>query len=400
MRKKRIYLDYAASTPVDKKALLAMMPYLKGEFGNPSSVHSFGQKARAAVEKAREQVASFLSCSANEIVFTSGASEANNLAIQGVLPRPSLGVPRLGLGTKPHVITSSIEHESVLAPIEELERKGVIEASYISVGKEGIVNPAEVEKAIKKNTILVSIQYANSEIGTVQPIAELGKIIQNCKLQTTNYKLLFHTDAVQATPYLSCNTEKLRVDMLTLSSHKLYGPKGVGALYIKKGTPLSPLLRGGGQEQDFRSGTENVPGIVGMGEAIQEIWNPKSEIRNITIRQLRDTLVKNVVQRVPGSRLTGSKEHRLPNNAHFLFEGVEGKDVVLLLDQKGIAASAGSACSELTQEPSHVLLAMGYSGKEALSALRLTLGKHTKKEDVEKTARALGKVLDQLRGGQ
>ncbi|MDP4007022.1 MAG: cysteine desulfurase family protein [bacterium] len=396
MRKKFVYLDYASSTSVDPLVLKAMLPFLKGEFGNPSSSHQSGQRARGAVEKAREQVASFLGCSADEIVFTSGATEANNLAIQGVLKTINY---KLRTG-KPHIIISSIEHESVLAPVQELERQGRIEATYIIVGKEGIVDPVDVEKAIKENTVLVSIQYANSEIGTIQPIAEIGKIIRKRNESSVvgrGLSVIFHTDAVQAAPYLSCNIEKLGVDMLTLSSHKVYGPKGVGALYIRKGVSLRPFFWGGGQEQDLRPGTENVAGIVGMGKAVEQLSDPRAAVQTIRIRQLRDFLQKEVQKRISKALFTGSTTNRLPNNAHFLIEGVEGKDIVMLLDQKGIAVSTGSACSEAAQEPSHVLLAMGYSRTEALSALRITLGNPTKKEDVEKGVKALQKVVEQLR---
>ena len=388
MRKKFIYLDYAASTPVDKKVQKAMFPFFGQQFGNPSSVHELGQRARAAVEVSREQVATFLECSANEVVFTSGASEANNLAIQGVL---GAKLP------KPHIVTSAIEHESVLGPIQALEKEGMIEATFVRVGKEGIVDPQDVKNAIQENTILVSIQYANSEIGTIQPISEIAKIIKKYKIQDTKYQILFHTDAVQAALYLSCNIEKLGVDMLTLSSHKIYGPKGVGVLYIRKGILLHPLFFGGGQERDIRSGTENVPGIVGMGEAIQEIQNPKSKVQNIRIRQLRDRFMKIIPQRIPDAELTGSLAQRLLNNVHIRLKGVLGKDVVLLLDQKGIAVSTGSACSERSEKPSHVLLNMGYEQAEVLGALRITLGKHTRKEDVEKTIKVLQKTVEQLR---
>lgn len=392
MKKKQIYLDYASTTPLDKKVLKAMMPYLKSEYGNPSSVHVFGQESRVAVENSREQLAKFLNCSANEIIFTSGATEANNLAIQGVV-----NLAKESPLQQPHIVTSTIEHESVLAPIQELEKQGNLEVTYVAVNKEGIVNPADIEKAIKENTVLISIQYANSEIGTVQPIREIGKIIKNYKLQTKNYKLVFHTDAVQAAQFLDCDVKKLGVDLLTLSSHKVYGPKGVGVLYIKKGIIISSMIYGGGQEQGIRSGTENVAGIVGMGEAIQEIQNPKSKVQNIKMRQLRDKLIKDILKRISSAKLTGSLEYRLCNNTHFLFKGLQGKDIVLLLDQKGIAVSSGSACSELTQESSHVLLSMGYNNEEAHSALRITLGKYTKKEEIEKTVKALEKVVEELR---
>ncbi|OHA63164.1 MAG: hypothetical protein A2842_00020 [Candidatus Wildermuthbacteria bacterium RIFCSPHIGHO2_01_FULL_48_25] len=385
--KKQIYLDYAASSPLDPGVLKAMMPFLRREWGNPSSSHSFGQRSRAAIENSRETVAKFLNCSPLEVVFTSGATEANNLAIQGVLKSAS--------SKRPHVIVSKIEHESVLSPIQELEAQGKIEATYIAPNKEGITDPADVEKVLKTNTALVSIMYANSEIGTIQPIAEIGALL---KVNSQKSKVVFHTDAVQAAQFLDCDVQKLGVDILTLSGHKVYGPKGVGALYIKEGTAVSPLHVGGGQEQGMRSGTENVAAIVGMGAAIEEILNPKSEIRNIKMRQLRDFLMKEVLRKITGSSLTGSRTQRLPNNAHFRFKSVHGKDLAMMLDQKGFAVSTGSACSEKTEEPSHVLLALGIPVQECVSALRVTLGKQTTKEEVAKFIKTLATTVEKLRG--
>ena len=377
MRKKHVYLDYASTTPVDVKVQKAMLPFFRSQFGNPSSVHQLGQRSRAAIEKSREQVALFLGCSADEVTFTSGATEANNLAIQGIVHGAK----------KPHVVTSAIEHESVLSPIQELKQQGKITTTFVTPKRNGIVDPSDVAKAVQKNTVLVSIQYANSEIGTIQPIREIGERLKN-------QEALFHTDAVQAALYLPCRVEKLGVDLLTISSHKIYGPKGVGVLYTKKGIEISPLVRGGGQEQDRRAGTENVPGIVGMGEAVQELSNPKNAVQMVKVRQLRDWLLKQVPKSIPGAVVTGSRKDRLPNNAHFLIKGVDGKDVVFLLDQKGIAVSTGSACSELTQDPSHVLLSLGYTKEEANSALRMTLGKYTTKEEVQKTVKALKNIVE------
>lgn len=391
--KNPIYLDFAATTPLDPLVKKAMMKYLGKEYGNPSSVHALGQRARAAIEQAREEVAAFLHCSALEIVFTSGATEANNLAIQGVVKNAKLGNQHL----KPHVITSLIEHESVLSPIEALEREGMIEATYVSPNRQGLIDPKDVEKSLKDNTILISIQYANSEIGTIQSIAVIGKEIQKYKIQNTKYQILFHTDAVQAANFLDCNVGKLGVDLLTLSSHKVYGPKGVGVLYVKKGIKISPLLFGGGQEQGMRSGTENVAGIVGMAEAVKLLTSPKLPVVNIAIRQLRDVLAKEILQKIPEAVFPGSTESRLPNNIHVLIPGIQGRDMVELLDQKGIAVSGGSACSERSQQPSHVLLALGYSEREAMGAFRITLGRFTKKEDVKRAGKTLQKVVEQLR---
>lgn len=379
---------------MDQKVQKAMLPFLRSEFGNPSSIHQLGQRAKAAVEKAREQIAAFLGCSSNEIVFTSGATEANNLAIQGCV-RPGFTHSRV-----PHVVIFAIEHESLLVQVKELEKQGVLQASYIPPGKDGIINPEAVEKSIKENTVLVSIQYVNSEIGTVQPIAEIGKIISKKNESSVVGRrslVKFHTDAVQAANYLDCNVEKLRVDLLTLSSHKIYGPKGVGILYIRKGTAISPLILGGGQEQDMRPGTENVAGIVGMAEAIREVQNPKVRIQHIKMRHMRDKFVGDSKKRISDVEVTGSLEHRVPNNVHLRILGVEGKDVVLLLDQKGVAVSTGSACSERSQEPSHVVRALGCSNDEARSAVRITLGKYTRKEEMEKAFKALEQVVGQLR---
>lgn len=385
--KRKIYLDYAASTPLDPKVLKAMMPYLKNAFGNPSSAHWFGQQARAAIERARETASSFLNVRAQEVVFTSGATEANNLAIQGVVRSRQ----------KPHIVTSQIEHESVLSPCEDLEREGIAEVTYLPVDKEGIVKVEDVKKAIKENTVLVSIMYANSEIGTVQPIAEIGAMLKSYKLQAKSLMPLFHTDAVQAAPFLDCDVQKLGVDLLTLSSHKIYGPKGAGVLYVKDGLLLSPSLYGGGQEQGLRSGTENVAAIVGMGTALQELQSPKLKIQNIRIRQMRDQLQKGILKNVKDAELTGSREKRLPNNIHIRVKGLDGRDMVILLDQKGIAVSSGSACSEKNQEPSHVLLALGYSLQEAASGVRLTLGKSTTVEEIQKVIRVFISTVEELR---
>ena len=406
---RKIYLDYAASTPIDKKVLEAMMPYLKRHFGNPSSTHQFGQKARVALELAREQVASFLHCKSQEVIFTSGATEANNLAIQGVVKKYQSASWR----TKPHIVTTAIEHESVLEPCRTLEREGTAEVTYIVPNREGLIKVEDVKKAIQPNTILVSVMYANSEVGTIQPMAEIGEMLKgfpstplsfesepegsSLRVEDRAGKILFHTDAVQAANFLECDVEKMGVDLLTLSGHKIYGPKGVGVLYRREKTFIQGIVEGGGQEDGLRSGTENVAAIVGMGVAVEELESPRRMIATITIRQLRDKLIKAVLRKIPDSELTGSSERRLANNAHFRFEGVEGRDLVIMLDQKGIAVSTGSACSEKTQDASHVLLALGFSKKVALSSLRITLGKQTKLEEIENVVKVLSQSVDRLR---
>ena len=395
--KKKIYLDYAATTPIDAKVVKAMAPYLKGAFGNPSSAHWFGQQTRVAIEKARGAIASFLNARPQEIVFTSGATEANNLAIQGLVRSRALENKKARLSQKLHIVTSQIEHESVLSPCEVLEQEGIAEVTYVPVDKEGLVRVEDVKSAVKDNTALVSIMYANSEIGTVQPIQEIGEMLQKLKVKNQKLEVVFHTDAVQAAQFLPCDVQELGVDMLTLSSHKLYGPKGAGVLYIKEGVSLAPALYGGGQEQGMRSGTENTAAIVGMGAAIQEVQNPKSKIQNIKIRQFRDQLLRGILKNVKNAELTGSAKNRLPNNIHIRVQGVEGRDMVIALDQKGIAVSSGSACSEKNQEPSHVLLALGYSLKEASSGVRMTLGKNTTKDEIQKVIQAFIGALDRLR---
>jgi len=381
----KIYLDYAATTPIDPKALKAMTPYLKKDFGNASSIHNFGQKALSAIDEARVSVADFLGCQPQEVYFTASATEANNLALQGVIKALAKENKR------PHIITSCIEHHAVSETVKHLQKQGA-ETTFVSVDKEGIISLSELKKAIKENTVLVSVIYANNEIGTIQPIAEIAKILKN-----RGRKIYFHTDAVQAVNYLDCNVEKLGVDLLTLSSHKIYGPKGVGALYVKKGTPIEPLIFGGGHERGLRSGTENVPGIVGLGSAIKEIQNPKTKIHNIKIKQLRNKIIKQVPKLIPRVKLNGSAVQRLPNNANFSFEGVEGEALVVALDQKGIAVSTGSACSSRTLEASHVLLALGLPEEEAHGSLRISLGKYTTGKEIDKFLKVLPPVVARLR---
>lgn len=391
--KKQIYLDYAASAPLDPKVFREMAPFLKKHFGNASSLHQCGQKVRAAIEQARETVAKFLRCSPMEAVFTSGATEANNLVVQGVAR-----AWRKKTGTKKaHIVVSALEHESVLACAKELESRGEIEAVYVKPDENGIINPKDVMRAIKDSTALVSIMYANSEIGTIQPIAEIGELIKAHNAEHPGNRVLFHTDAVQAAHWLDCGAQKLGVDALTLSSHKIYGPKGAGALYIRESANIAPLIHGGNQEYGMRSGTENTAAIVGFGFAVAQLMDLRLPVMNIAIRQMRDRLIKSVLKRIPNASLTGSSEKRLPNNAHFLFQGVRGKDLAIALDQEGIAVSTGSACSEKTEEASHVLLALGIDAKDALGSLRVTLGRHTKKEEIEKTVKILAKTVIRLR---
>lgn len=391
----RIYLDYAATTPVAREVLKELLPYLKEEYGNASSIHQFGQTSRAAIDKARERLADFLNCSLSEVVFTGSATESDNIAILGVADF------FLKKGKKAHIITTKIEHPAVLEPCRALEKQGC-EVDYCAVNKQGLVEVSEIEKLIKESTILVSVMYANNEIGTIQPIVEIGKLLQtiNYKRQTKTY---FHTDAVQAVNYLPCDVKELGVDLLSLSGHKIYGPKGVGALYVKQGTQMEPIIYGGHQEAGLRPGTENTANIVGLGRAIEMI---KSDLgrhsetageESLKISKYRDKLIHGILTKIPGSRLNGSRNNRLPNNVNVSFEGAEGEALVITLDQEGIAASTGSACSSGSLEPSHVLLALGLSHIQAHGSLRLTLGRYTTEKEIDKVLEVLPKVVENLR---
>ena len=337
--KRKIYLDYAATTPVDEAVFEAMKPYFCEKYGNASSAHFFGREARRAVEGSRQQVADFLGCEPKKIIFTSCATESNNLAIKGLVKkiketlRQAQGIKDF----KPHIITTNIEHHFVLHTCESLEKDGLAEVTYLPVNQEGIVEVESVEKAIKDNTILVSVMYANNEIGTIQPIQEIGKVIKKInesKVQNLISKIYFHVDAVQAINYLDCSVEKLGVDLLSLSAHKFYGPKGVGALYIKKGTPIARIQDGGEQEFKLRAGTLNVPGIVGLGHAISQLTDNSKQETAEKILKLKNKLVDEVLKSVPNAKLNGAREKRLPNNANFSFPGAEGEAILLALDME------------------------------------------------------------------
>lgn len=391
MVNKHIYLDYAATTLLDKKVLEAMLPYLNEKYGNASSIHSYGQEATNAVDASRGQIANFLGSASQEIVFTGGATESNNLAIQGVVK----GFKKKSSEITPHVIISPIEHDSVLETVKDLGKNGLIKISYAPVDSEGLVLLDKLEGLINDDTILISIMYANNEIGTIEPISQIGQMIKK-KNESRANKIIFHTDAVQAVGYLDCNATKLGVDLLSLSGHKIYGPKGVSVLYIRKGTPIEPIIFGGGQEYGKRSGTLNVPSIVGLGWAVEELKNKSEYIEKI--KMLRDKLVKGVLESIADARLNGPQsEHRLPNNANFIFPGAEGESIVIMLDQAGVAASTGSACASKSLEPSHVLLAIGVPKEEAHASLRLTLGKHTTEQEIDKVIEVLPGIVNRLR---
>ncbi len=374
-----IYLDHAATTPMRSEVLEAMRLFFCERFGNPSSLHAYGLDARRAIEEARERVARCVGATAHEIIFTSGGTESDNMALRGVLHN--------SCDQCDHVITSAIEHPAVLETCQFIEKLGH-EVTYVPVDAHGRVNPADVERAIKENTRLISIMHANNEIGSIQPIDEIGAI-------AAAHNIYMHTDAVQSVGKIPVDVQDLNVHMLSLSAHKIYGPKGVGCLYVRKGTPLRPLVFGGGHERGLRSGTENVPGIVGLGEALRCVRSDFSD--NERIQSLRDLLIDTVLQEVPDTRLNGGTEHRLPNNVNFSFSYIEGESLVLRLSAKGIAASTGSACSSKKLEPSHVLLAIGLDPVEAHGSLRLTLGRKTTKADIDYVCEALPTIVDELR---
>ncbi|MFH1386390.1 MAG: cysteine desulfurase NifS [bacterium] len=382
----RIYLDYAATTPTDPRAIEAILPYFADKYGNPSSIHYFGQETKAAIEKAREQLASLLACKTEEIVFTSGGTEADNFAIEGV------AFANKDKGN--HIITSAIEHHAVLECCEFLKKYG-FEITYLPVDKYGVVSPESVKNAITDKTILVSIMQANNEIGTIEPIAEIAKAIK-IRSRELGVRSYFHTDAVQTAGHIPTNVNELGVDLLSISAHKLYGPKGVGVLYIKKGTKLTPLIHGGAQEKGRRGSTENVPGIVGFGVAAEIAGQEmKAESEKLTV--LRDKLIKGLLEKIPDTHINGHPTLRLPNNVNISVRYVEGESMLLNLDMLGIAASTGSACTSGSLEPSHVMLAIGLSHEAAHGSLRFSLGKATTEKEIDKIIKTLPEIVAKLR---
>ena len=374
-----IYMDHAATTPVDPDVLAAMLPYFSERFGNPSSIYRLGRQSYDALESAHETVARLLGCRPVEIIFTGGGSEADNLAIKGV----AYAKRRRGN----HIITSAIEHHAALHTCQQLEREGY-RVTYLPVDETGLVNPDDVAAAITDETALVTLMYANNEVGTIQPIAEIGRI---CRAR----RVPFHTDAVQAGGLLDLDVNTLGVDLLTLSAHKFYGPKGVGILYARQGTRIQPQILGGSQERNRRAGTENVPGAVGAAIALERAQAVRAE-ESARLAALRDRLISAIL-RIPDTRLTGHPERRLPNNASFAFAGVEGESLLLNLDLIGVAASSGSACTTGSVEPSHVLTALGISESGARGHLRLTLGHSSDDGDVDFVLEHLPAIVERLR---
>jgi len=381
-----VYLDHAGTTPLDAKVLEAMIPYFSQHFGNPSSLHTVGQEARYALDEARERVAGVLNCRPREVVFTGGGTESDNAAIHGVATALH--------ETGNHIITSSVEHHAVLHACQYLESQG-FEVTYLPVDAEGMVQPESVYNAINERTTLVTIMYGNNEIGTINPISEIAKSIKE-RAGELSRTIVFHTDAVQAAGYLDLDVASQGVDLLSLSGHKFHGPKGTGVLYIKRGTPYLPLIHGGGQERERRSGTENIPGIIGLSLALESA-NAIREETGQRCSALRDRIIGSVLEQIPGTRLNGHATERLPNNANFSFTGVEGEPILLGLDVAGIAASSGSACSSGSLEPSHVLLALGQSAETARGSLRLTLGRDNTDEEVDYLLGVLVDLVQRLR---
>ena len=374
-----IYLDYNATTPLAPEVLEAMLPYLRGEFGNPSSIHGFGQRAKAALYEAREQVAAAIGAGPNEIVFTAGGTESDNLAILGVLEAGE---------SRRHLITSAVEHHAVLNTMKALAKKG-LPVTFLKVDRAGRVDPDELRDALTPETLLVSIMHANNETGVVQPIEELARL-------THLAGAYFHTDAVQSTGRIPVDVDKLGVDLLSLSGHKIYGPKGTGALYVRRNVKVRPVFRGGGQERARRPGTENLPGLVGLGCAARLASAHLAEEQE-RLGALRDLLEREVLERIPGSVVNGAGAQRTPNTLNVSFDGVEGETLIIALDLKGCAVSTGAACSSGTVEPSHVLIAMGLKPQRVQGSIRVSLGRFTKREEVSSFVETLTTVVESIR---
>ena len=379
---RRVYLDHNATTPVAPEVFEAMKPFLLEDYGNASSVHWFGQRAKSAIEYAREQVATLIGARSNDVSFTSGGTEADNLSLFG-----AVDAARTKDGTK-HVITTTIEHHAVLHTVQALERRG-IEVTCVRVGPCGIVNVEDVRKTIRPNTVLISIMHANNELGTIQPLEEIGRVAKE-------HGITFHTDAVQSVGKIPVDVEKLGVDLLSLSAHKIYGPKGVGALFVRRGTRLTPHLFGGHHERGRRPGTENTPGIVGLGKAA-EIARARLDEDSERIGGLRDRLEKFILSKISLTARNGTAAPRVPNTANIRFDHVEGDGFLISLDLKGIACSAGSACSSGSVEPSHVLTAIGLSHANARGCIRFSLGRGTTAEDIDYATGILPEIVERLR---
>lgn len=405
---KKIYLDNAATTAIDQNVLEAMNKNF-AFFGNPSSLHSFGQEAKSLVDGSRDTVANFLNCKPTEVFFTSGGSESDNLAIRGLINSvilikinnsdersfdSSSTTKSLRLTTKPHVVTTMIEHHAVLHTVQELEKEGKIEATYIKPGQNGVISIADVEAAIKLNTALISVMYVNNETGCIQPVREIGKMVERLN-KSREEKVYFHTDAVQAVGYLPMDTKYLHVDLLTMTAHKIHGPKGTGVLFVKRGTPVQAQITGGDHEFGLRAGTENVTGIVGLATAIEGIQETSE--KNQQVAKLRDKLEQFLLKNIPDTYLNGDRELRAPHIANISFKNAEGEAVVLNLDFLGIAVSSGSACTARSLESSHVLTAMDLPHELSHGAIRFSLSKNTTEEEIERICEVLPGIIQKLR---
>ncbi len=377
----KVYLDNAATTKVRDEVVEAMLPYFTEYFGNPSSLHLFAREAGKGLDTARAQVAKALNAKPEEIIFTGGGSESDNMVLRGI--------PEAYKKKGKHVITSAVEHHAVLHTLEAMEKEGRVEVTYLPVDEYGMVTAEQVEKAIRPDTVLVSIMFANNEVGTIMPIEQIG---ETCK----KHGVLFHTDAVQAVGHVPVDVEKMHIDLLSLSGHKFHGPKGVGALYVRKGVRIPALILGGAQERRKRAGTENVPGIVGMGKAI-ELATSELEDNAAKMKVLRDRLIFGIPARIPDVKLNGHPTERLPNNVNFSIRFIEGESILLMLDLNGIAASSGSACTSGSLDPSHVLLAMGLPHEVAHGSLRLTLSEFTTPEEIDYVLDTLPPIVEKLR---
>jgi len=376
----RIYLDYAATTPTHPDVIAEMLPYFNSRFGNPSSIYSYGQESKQAIEDGRKKVAGLISASEDEIIFTSGGTESDNMAL--------IGIATNGEAKKNHIITSKIEHHAVLETCKFLEKSGYY-VTYLPVDRYGMIDPDDVKRSVTDKTALISVMHANNEVGSIQPIAEIAEIARE-------HEILFHSDAVQTAGHIPLDVNELGIDLLSISAHKFYGPKGIGALYVRKGTKITSFIHGGEQEKGRRASTENVPGIVGMGKAAEiarDVLKAEAELQT----SLRNRLIKGLLLNIDHSQLNGHPDKRLPNNINITFDYVEGESIVLNLDMEGICASTGSACSSANLEPSHVLLALGLSHERSHGSCRFSLGKWTRVEDINRVIDVMPDIIARLR---
>jgi cysteine desulfurase len=385
---RKVYLDHAATTPLDPRVIEVMLPYLTEKYGNPSSFHTLGKQAKDDISESRSQIAEVLNVRSDEILFTSGGTESDNLAI--------LGFARANQTNGKHLITTKIEHHAVLEAMIQLEKKEGFEVTYLKPDRDGLVSASQIADALRPDTIFVSVMYANNEIGTVQPIREIGNLVQKYRQEQKHTWPVFHTDACQASSFLDLDVERLHVDLLTLNGSKMYGPKGIGLLYVRRGIKLQPLQFGGSQERGLRSGTENVAGIIGMAKALTLAQRDKvNESKRLV--QLRDKLINGILKSIPKTRLNGHPTTRLPNNGNISFMDIEGEALVLYLDAAGVFVSTGSACTSASLEPSHVILALGMPYEVAHGSIRFTLGHETTEKDIDYVLETLPPLVEKLR---